>query len=236
MSDSRTTDDSTTDDARADDSTTDTQWKRLATADPLALRDPLAELLGMVEEGDPLVFSFTEVAKAAGHACPAVAGAYRATQLALDELYPERYPVRSEIRVTVDGDPSDPGLGPMASVVTHVTGADSETGFAGFGGYGGRANLLDFGDVDGPDEGRTVEFERTDTGATVRVTFSPAATGTAPPGGDDDAANLVPRLVAGEATREERRRFYDVWHGRVERILAAKPGDGGPFSLERPSG
>ncbi|MFC6987993.1 hypothetical protein ACFQJD_03335 [Haloplanus sp. GCM10025708] len=211
-----------------------TQWHRRASADSIALRDPLAELLGMVEAGEPLVFSFAEVAKAAGHACPAVAGAYRATQLALGELYPDAYPVRSDVRVTVDGDPSDPGLGPMASVVTHLTGADGETGFAGFGGYGGRENLLAFGDVDGRDEGRTFEFERTDAGDPVRVTFSPAATGTAPPGGDDDAANLIPELVSGEATREERHRFYDAWHGRIDAILAAEPGDGSPFSLERP--
>lgn len=219
---------------RNQSATTDrTQWRRLATADPIELRDPLAELLGMVDEGEPLVFSFADVAKAAGHACPAVAGAYRATQLALDALYPDDHPVRSEIRVTVDGDPSDPGLGPMASVVTHVTGADDETGFVGFGGYGGRENLRSFGSVGGPADGRTFAFERTDTGDGVRITFSPAATGTAPPGGDDEAANLLPKLVAGEATEDARRHFYEEWHGRVETILAAEAGPEGPFTLER---
>jgi formylmethanofuran dehydrogenase subunit E len=40
----------------------------------------------MVPEEAPLTITFPEVAKAAGHACPAVAGAYRVTQLALAEL------------------------------------------------------------------------------------------------------------------------------------------------------
>ena len=82
-----------------------TAWDRVETPDPIAVRDPLAELLGMVPEGDPLVVTFPEVAKAAGHACPAVAGAYRASDLALDRLYPDSLPVRSEVAVTVGGDP-----------------------------------------------------------------------------------------------------------------------------------
>lgn len=52
----------------------ETPWRRLASAEPIRVRDPLAEVLGMVPEGEPLVVRFADVAKAAGHACPAVAG------------------------------------------------------------------------------------------------------------------------------------------------------------------
>ncbi|MFB6269777.1 MAG: hypothetical protein ABEH83_07525, partial [Halobacterium sp.] len=207
-----------------------TDWQHLADADPIEVRDPLAELLGVVPDGEPLAVSFADVVLKAGHACPAVAGAYRATQLALDELYTEGTPVRSRIAVVVGGDPSDPGLGPMANVVSHVTGADRETGFAGFGGYGGRDDLLSFGEVDGP--GRSFEFSRTDTGESVCVSFAPDAVGVAPP--DDDGGgvtDLIPQLVAGEATPEQREQFHDQWHSRVQRVLDAEPGPDSPFTL-----
>jgi hypothetical protein len=207
-----------------------TTWQHLADADPIEVRDPLAELLGVVPAGDPLVVSFADAVLQAGHACPAVAGAYRSTQLALDELYKQATPVRSRIQVVVGGDPADPGLGPMANVVSHVTGADRETGFTGFGGYGGRQDLLSFGDLDGP--GRTVEFSRTDTEQAVRVSFAPGAVGVAPPdGGDGGVTDLLPKLVAGEATDAERDQFQDEWHTRVQRVLDATPGEDSPFTL-----
>jgi len=209
-----------------------TPWRWLADAGPIEVRDPLAELLGMVPEGKPLVVTFAEVATAAGHACPAVAGAYRSTQLALDALYPESTPVRSEVSVVVGGERDDPGLGPMANVVRHVTGAADETGFGGLAGCGGRQDLMSFGEVPGP--GRSFEFSREDTGEAVRVSFEPSAAGGDGGGGNSmqDAASVV----QGEATETERERFREQWHGRVQSVLDASPGDGSPFTVERVDG
>lgn len=213
-------------------STTDpTPWQRLAQADLIQVRDPLAELLGMVPKGEPLAVTFAEVAKAAGHACPAVAGAYRSTQLALDALYPETHPVRSEIAVTVGGEPDEPGLGPMAHVIRHITGAADEMGFEGFGGYGGRSGLLTFGEVAG--SGRSFAFTRTDSEAVVRVSFDPAVSGVDPSGVEGPPVDAIPRLISGEADTDEREAFFDTWHGRVQRLLRADPGDGSPFTLDR---
>lgn len=219
-----------------------TDWQRLAVADPIAVRDPLAEVLGMVDPGDPLVVPFREVAKAMGHACPSVSGAYRATQLALDALYPGALPVRSEVAVTVHGRPEDPGLGPMANVITHITGAADETGFTGLGGYGGRDDLRRFDpDADAvAAPGRTFDFTRTDTDETVRVTFDPDAVGVSPddagggPGDGDPARGpsaMLPEVVAGDATDAERAAFLDAWHDRVQRILDSDPGENSPFTL-----
>ncbi|MFB6072594.1 MAG: hypothetical protein ABEJ88_06460 [Halobacterium sp.] len=209
-----------------------TDWQRLPDPDPVRVRDPLAELLGVVPDGDPLVVDFADVVLAAGHACPAVAGAYRTTQLALDDIYPDELPVRSEITVVVGGDPETPGLGAMANVVSHVTGADRETGFAGFGGYGGRQDLLSFEPLDGP--GRTFEFERTDTGERVRVSFAPDAVGMAPPEDGDGPAAAIPDMIAGTASEAERDAFLDQWHGKVRRVLDADSGPDSPFTLTRP--
>lgn len=216
-----------TDDAQPPEAT---PWERLASAEPIRVRDPLAELLGMVPEGEPLVVSFADVATVAGHACPAVAGAYRATQLALDRLYPDAHPVRSEIAVTVGGEPDDPGLGPMAGVVRQITGAADETGFTGFGGYGGRAELLTFGEVDAP--GRAFRFERTDDGTAVVVSFDPASAGVDPDGGGGPPMHRLLELVEGEVPEEEAEAFRASWHDRVGRILDA-PASGGPFAVER---
>lgn len=205
-----------------------TEWKRLANADPIRIRDPLAEVLGMVAEDDPMVVTFEDVAKAAGHACPAVAGAYRSTQLALDELYPDDVPVRSQVSVVVGGSPDDPGLGPMANVIRHITGAADETGFSGFGGYGGRENLLSFDDIDAP--GRAFRFTREDTGESVLVSFDPSATGVDPEKGGGSPMQAVGKLVSGEASDEEAEQFYETWHGRVQKILRAPP-EGGPFTV-----
>ncbi|MFT4883919.1 MAG: hypothetical protein ACI8U4_001432 [Natronomonas sp.] len=207
----------------------ETPWQRLANADPIRIRDPLAEVLGMVPDGEPLDVTFADVAKSAGHACPAVAGAYRSTQLALDRLYPDEYPVRSNVEVTVGGSPSDPGLGPMANVIRHITGAADETGFTGFGGYGGRENLLSFGTVEAP--GRAFRFERTDADAAVVVSFDPSSTGVDPDSGGGAPMQALGKIVSGDADEEETAAFRDQWHGRVQRILDA-PADGGPFTVD----
>lgn len=208
-----------------------TAWQRLADADAIQIRDPLAELLGMVPEGEPLVVSFAEVATAAGHACPAVAGAYRSTQLALDDLYPESTPVRSEVSVVVGGERGDHGVGPMANVIRHVTGAADETGFGGLAGCGGRQDLMSFGEVPGP--GRSFDFTREDTGERVRVSFEPSATGVDPDEGGGSPMRAAASIVQGEASEAEAEEFHEQWHGRVQRILDAQPGEQSPFTLTR---
>lgn len=208
-----------------------TQWLRLPSAEPIRVRDPLAELLGTTETGTPLTITFADIVTAAGHACPAVSGAYRATQLALKALYSDSYPVRSEIAVTVGAPRDEPGYGPMANVIRFITGAADETGFVGFDGYGGRNGLLSF--EDRPGEGRTFDFTRTDTVRTVRVTFDPSAAGIGPPDQQDPTTNLIPKLVDGRATEAERTAFYEAWHDLVSSILKAEPESDGPFTVEK---
>jgi hypothetical protein len=210
--------------------TDETPWQYLANAEPIRIRDPLAEVLGMVPEHEPLVVTFADVAKAAGHACPAVAGAYRSTQLALERLYLDGYPVRSDIEVIVGGGPSDSGLGPMANVIRHITGAADETGFAGFGGFGGRNDLLSFGDVDA--SGRAFRFERTDNDTAVIVSFDPSGAGVDSDAGGGPSMQTLSKIVAGAADDDEAREFRKQWHSRVQRILDA-PADGGPFTVEK---
>ena len=51
-----------------------THWKQpfYADVDTIKLREPLAEFLGAVNEGEEFIFTYTDAVKLAGHSCPAV--------------------------------------------------------------------------------------------------------------------------------------------------------------------
>lgn len=195
-----------------------TNWNvEYENADPIRLRDPAAEALAVVDPGEPLAFTYADVVKVAGHSCPTAAGAYRIVQRGLEALYPDELPVRGEVAVEAGGPRDDPSYGVTSRLISYVTGAAGEDGFGGLaGGHGGRRNLLTFGAFG--DDALAYRFTRTDTGETVRVTYDTAAIPSAGPG-----VEHLPKLVAGEATDEERDAFVRAWHGRVERILR---GDG----------
>lgn len=76
----------------------------------LTLRDPLAELFGAAE-GGLLSYAYADAVKLAGHSCPTVAGAYRATCDALRRLYPGETPVRGAVRVELRGAAHDGAVG-----------------------------------------------------------------------------------------------------------------------------
>jgi formylmethanofuran dehydrogenase subunit E len=196
--------------------TDETNWNvSYENVDPIRIRDPAAEALGVLEPGDPFVVSYRDVVLAAGHSCPTAAGAYRIAQLGLDALYGDDLPVRGDVAVMAGGPREDPTYGVLSRLVSFVTGAAGEDGFGGLaGGHGARENLLSFGDVDA--EGVAVEFTRTDTGESVRVTYH---VGAVPSAGD--ATRYLSDILEGTATRDERAAFASAWHARVERVLAS---------------
>ncbi|MFC7116419.1 hypothetical protein ACFQH2_17730 [Natronoarchaeum sp. GCM10025703] len=191
-----------------------TNWNvEYDTVEPIRLRDPVAEALAVLGPGDPFVISYADVVKAAGHSCPTAAGAFRITQIGLGALYLEGIPVRGEIEVTMGGPKSDPTYGVLSRLVSYITGAAEEDGFAGLaGGYGGRDELLDFGELEA--DGPTVAFERTDTGDRVTVTYHVDEIPAAGP-----ATQHLQKIIDGRETPEERAAFADEWHTRVQTIL-----------------
>ena len=91
---------------------------------PIRFREPLAETLGAVKrEGVILEYTFVDVIKMAGHACPTVAGAYLSCQKAMDALYLDDAPVRGEISITVYGEQDEGVYGVMAQVFSLLVGA-----------------------------------------------------------------------------------------------------------------
>jgi hypothetical protein len=188
-----------------------------ADVPPIALRDPLAELLGAVPEGSVLEYTFADAVKAAGHVCPTVVGGWLVTAAGLAALYPDgATPVRGDIAVRAMGAPEHFGYGPMAQVVGYLTGAAGDTGFRGLAGrHGrhGRAGLLSFH----PETPAlaTFEFERTDTGATVRVSYSPDSVPPAP-----EMRQAMAGALAGD--HEVGASFRRLWLDRARRILEAR--------------
>ncbi|ELY56933.1 hypothetical protein [Natronococcus jeotgali] len=190
-----------------------TSWAVDYDVDPIRLRDPAAEALALLEPGEPIVVTYADVLKAAGHSCPTTAGAYRLAKDALEALYPDGLPVRGDVAVFAGGPRDDPAYGVTARLISYVTGAAGEDGFAGLaGGHGGRRDLLDYGAI-GTD-GIAFEFTRTDTDETVRATYHVEDV----PAGGPATADL-PKLIDGTATDAEREAFAVDWHDRVAAIL-----------------
>jgi hypothetical protein len=203
---------------------TGTDWQIDYDIDPIEIRDPVAEALGVLEPGDPFVVTYRDAVKEAGHSCPTASGAYRITQHGLDALYPDDHPVRSEIEVQAAGPRDDAAYGVMSRVISYITGATEDDGFSGLaGGYGGRRDLLHFGAFDPDTPEPTFRFRRTDTDETVEVTYH---IGDVPDGGP--AIGNLQGILDGSASEEQRAAFAEAWHRRVQAVLS----DDSLFTIE----
>ena len=189
--------------------------------EPIKVEDPLAVVLGAMDKGEPLVYTYGDAVKMAGHSCPAISGTYKMTQLALKRLYPDKTPVRGEIKVKFRGGVEDKVNGPISQVVSLITGAAPESGFGGLGGgrYN-RKNLLTFDETAAPpaDCICSVVFERMDTGKKIEITYSNYMLG-----GNPKMGELMPKAVGGKATNAEQKEFGELWHERIKTILFNPP-------------
>ena len=173
------------------------------------VRDPLAEILGAAE-GGLIEYRFADAVRLAGHSCPTVAGAWLMTTRALRALYGDAIPERGAVTVAFGDDQGSGVTGVIASIATLLTGASGIGGFKGLGGRFSRRDLLSF-DAAGVED---IRFTRRDTGASVQVTLD-----LSPVPGDSRMGMLLPALLSGTATVEEKQLFGELWQDRVRRIL-----------------
>jgi hypothetical protein len=208
-----------------------TVWRQdfFKDVEPIRLVEPLAHLLGAQNQGDEFIFHFTDAILTAGHACPAVSGAYKLTAKALKALYKDELPVRGEIQVLIKGGPEDLAYGPQAQVISLITGAAGPTGFKGLGGRFSRKNKLLFDP--GHPEFNTFIFQRQDTGAAVKITYNPQAITPDPRMND-----LSPLVIKGTATEDEHDLFVSLWQGNVRKILLEDENYPGLFTGEELEG
>ncbi len=191
-----------------------TRWKQpfYDEVEPIKLREPLAEFLGAIDEAEEFVFTYTDAAKLAGHSCPAVSGAYKITQKALKALYPDETPVRGQISVRVLGSVDNGANGPISQVISLITGAAPETGFAGLGHSFVRKDKLVFDEKN--EEPNAFIFSRDDTGKSVRVTYHPERIPA-----KEDMSTLFTKCIVGTATKKQKEEFVKLWQERVKAVL-----------------
>ncbi len=191
-------------------------WAVEYDVEPIRIRDPVAEALGVLNEGEPFAITYEDTVKTAGHSCPTASGAYRIAQVGLDALYPDGLPVRSEIEVSAAGPRDDATYGVMGRLISYITGAAEEDGFGGLGGgLGDRRKHLQFDAFDPDSAAPTFRFYRTDTEETVEVTYHMSEV----PDSGPEMGNL-PLILEGKASDDEREAFYQAWHRRVQAVLS----------------
>lgn len=176
---------------------------------PIIMRDPLAEVLGAVDKG-MIEYTYTDVVKLAGHACPTVAGAYLMVEKGLNALYGDDTPVRGEIKVFVKGTLGEGVVGVISNVASMITGATTIGGFHGLGGHFDRRDLLFFV----ADMKADMVLERVDTGARAELSYDPSFVAA-----DERMGELLVRIASGSADSDDRELFGTLWQDRVRRIL-----------------
>jgi len=171
--------------------------------------DPIADTLGSFEDG-LIKFRYIQVVKAAGHSCPTVAGAYLMAMKGLETLYPDTLAYRGKIEVRFKESEDEGVTGVIANVITQITGANNQSGFKGLNGNFARHDLRFFDkNIDS-----SVRFTRTDTGQSVDVYYNPNAVKPNP-----RVAELMPKVMSGNANKTEKKEFGELWQERVKRIL-----------------
>lgn len=191
-----------------------TKWKQAFydEVEPIKLKDPLAVFLGAIDENEEFVFTYEDAVKLAGHSCPAVSGAYKVTQKALEALYGNETPERGGISVKVLGSIDNGANGPISQVISLITGAAPETGFAGLGNSFVRKNKLIFDEQN--EEANAFVFTRDDTKKSVKVTYHPENVP-----GDEDMHNLFTKCIVGTANEKQKEKFKEMWQRRVKCVL-----------------
>ncbi|HUH42129.1 MAG TPA: FmdE family protein [Sulfurimonas sp.] len=179
----------------------------------IKLVDPLSNVLGAFEDG-LYEISFLEVAKAAGHSCPTLAGAYLTTLVGLKALYPDSRAVRGEIKVEFKESLEDGVAGVIGNVISQITGATDKSGFKGLSGKFARHSLMKFD----ADINSAVKFTRVDTGKSVEVYYDPSSIG-----GSPKMQQLMQKIMGGMANNEEVKEFGSLWQDRVKRIFENIP-------------
>lgn len=202
----------------------------------IVVREPLAAFLGALASEETISYTFADVVKLAGHACPTTAAAFVACRAGLATLYPGATPVRGEVTVIVDGGAFDGSLGVTALVFQLLTGAAPATGFKGLGGRFRRKDLLAFDPAAAGPEGISLRLARTDTGRAVRLRIRPRSISFP----TDKAARmgaLMERALWDAASEAEADEFRALWMEKVRGMLAEgramlEPGRAAPAWLE----
>jgi hypothetical protein len=154
------------------------------------IEEPLARALKGSEDEIHFSLSLLDVARMSGHCCMAVAGAFFMTKAAIEGLFANDVCIRGDVLVELPTVTTPSATGPVANVISYITGAWGPTGFGGLSGKHVRKDLLKLDSAAVPPH--TVRFTRISTGKSVLVKFQPEAAAA----GIDPAADFPDRIKA----------------------------------------
>ncbi len=187
--------------------------------EPILFKEPFAETLGAYKKEDAVLeYTFVDVVKMAGHACPTTAGAYLCCQEALKTLYSDQLPARGDISITVYGEQDEGVYGVISQVFSFLTGAAPASGFRGLGHKFRRKDLLRFSREKIDPDALCFEFRRLTSDKTVLVKFYPNRI----PFAEEKSkrlGELLEKVIWEAAKDEEKREFQDLWIGKVQNMI-----------------
>lgn len=191
---------------------------------PIRLKEPLAETLGAFKEKDAVLeYTFGDVVKMAGHACPTIASAYVCCQKALEKLYPNEIPVRGNISITIYGEADEGVYGVISNLFSFITGAATITGFHGIGHKFKRKDLLKFTPEKIDIDALQFKFTRLDNNKTILVSLY-LQNVPFPEEKSRRLGQLLEKVIWEAANEKDIKEFQDLWIEKVESIVLMKNG------------
>ena len=139
----------------------------------IQIYEPFAEFLGASREEYFFDLSLLDAVRFAGHACPAMVGAFMVSRHAVSQLFPEsKICTRGDVQIEMRNDVNEGATGPISNIFSFVFGAFEKSGFGGLRGKDFvRRDLLKYNGPQVP-EG-TCRFIRLSTQKTVDVFYRP---------------------------------------------------------------
>lgn len=164
----------------------------------ITIHEPFAEFLMADQDEHEFKISLLDVVRFAGHACPAMVGAFLISQKAIKELFPETSVcIRGQVAIEIPSSVTQGATGPISNVFSMIFGAWERSGFGGLQGLFVRRGLLKY-DAQGVAQG-AFRFRNLKTGNTVDISYDPSKAQV-----PDDAASLP---------------FQKVWRHKITTIL-----------------
>lgn len=147
--------------------------EEIASKRRIMIHEPFAEFLMAKPILHTFEISLLDCYRFAGHACKAITGAFLVTEAAVKALYPENYVcIRGDLAVDFGATLEDHPTGPRSNVISFITGAWSESGFAGLKGRFVRKNILTYGHPEVP--ATAIRFRRLSNGEHITVEYNPS--------------------------------------------------------------
>lgn len=162
------------------------------------IKEPFAQFLEADKEEFEFQISLLDVVRFAGHACPAMIGAFLISQRAIAELYPESLTlVRGDIKIEINAPVELGATGPISNVFSMIFGAWEKSGFGGLQGNFKRRDLLSYNVKDVPFG--NYRFTRIQTGKSIVIAYN---------------ASLA--NIKGEADAAT---FQEMWRVKIKNII-----------------